>query len=111
MAAYYPYGSYTQNQNNGLIWVQGEAGAKAYLVAPNTTVLLMDAEGDRFYLKTSDLSGMPSLRVFEYAEVTHRKAEQAENASDDHLHSYVTKDEFDALKRVVEGLAKGENNE
>ena len=27
-----------QQQNNGITWVSGEAGAKAYLVAPNTTV-------------------------------------------------------------------------
>lgn len=48
-----------QPQQNGLIWVQGEAGAKSYLVAPNSTVLLMDSENQRFYLKSSDASGMP----------------------------------------------------
>lgn len=26
-----------QNQNTSLIWVQGEAGAKSYLVAPNSS--------------------------------------------------------------------------
>ena len=26
------------SQTTGVIWVQGEAGAKSYLVAPNTTV-------------------------------------------------------------------------
>lgn len=31
-----------QNVNQGILWVQGEAGAKSYLVAPNTSVLLMD---------------------------------------------------------------------
>ena len=30
----------TQQNNNSIIWVQGEAGAKSYLVAPNTTVQL-----------------------------------------------------------------------
>ena len=29
---------------SGIIWVQGEAGAKSYLVAPNTTVQLWDSE-------------------------------------------------------------------
>lgn len=33
-----------QPQNvGGLIWVSGEAGAKAFLVAPNTTVQLWDS--------------------------------------------------------------------
>ena len=44
---------------NGLIWVQGEAGAKSYLVAANSTVMLMDSEADVFYLKSADASGMP----------------------------------------------------
>ena len=55
--------------NNGLVWVQGEVAAKSYPVAPNYTVMLMDSEGERFYLKSADASGMPlPLRVFEYTE-------------------------------------------
>ena len=58
-----------QQGNNGLIWVQGEAGAKSYLVAPGNTVMLMDSEGERFYLKSADASGMPMpLRTFDYKE-------------------------------------------
>lgn len=54
--------------NQGILWVQGEAGAKSYLVAPNTSVLLMDSENERFYIKTTDSAGMPTLRTFEYKE-------------------------------------------
>ena len=55
--------------NNGLVWVQGEVAAKSYPVAPNCTVMLMDSECERFYLKSADASGMPlPLRVFEYTE-------------------------------------------
>ena len=58
-----------QQGNNGLIWVQGEAGAKSYLVSPGNTVMLMDSEGERFYLKSADASGMPMpLRTFDYKE-------------------------------------------
>lgn len=28
--------------NQGILWVQGEAGAKSYLVAPSTSILLME---------------------------------------------------------------------
>lgn len=55
-----------QTQNNGIIWVQGEAGAKSYLVAPNTTVQLWDSEEQVIYLKSADASGMPSMRVLDY---------------------------------------------
>ena len=63
----YPY---TQNFNtsqpqNGINWVQGEAGAKSYAIAPGQSVLLVDSEKDVFYIKTSDASGMPMpLRIF-----------------------------------------------
>lgn len=56
----------TANNNGGIIWVQGEAGAKSYLVAPNTTVQLWDSESQRIYLKSTDASGMPSMKVLEY---------------------------------------------
>ena len=59
-----------QNVNQGILWVQGEAGAKSYLVAPNTSVLLMDSENSQFYIKTTDQAGMPTLRTFVYQEVT-----------------------------------------
>ena len=56
----------TQANNNNLIWVQGEAGAKSYLVAPNTTVQLWDSESQSIYLKSADASGMPSMKILDY---------------------------------------------
>ncbi len=52
--------------NNSIIWVQGEAGAKSYLVAPNNTVQLWDSESQTIYLKSADASGMPSMRILDY---------------------------------------------
>ena len=53
-------------QTNGPIWVQGEAGAKSYLVAPGTTVALWDSESQTIFLKSADASGMPSMRILDY---------------------------------------------
>lgn len=59
-----------QPQINGINWVQGEAGAKAVPVQPGQKALLMDSETNVFYVKSSDVSGMPlPLRIFEYKEV------------------------------------------
>lgn len=55
-----------QQQQSGLTWVQGEAGAKSFLVAPNTTVDLWDSEAQVIYLKSADASGMPSMKVLDY---------------------------------------------
>lgn len=84
--------------NQGLLWVQGETGAKSYLMAPNTTVLLMDSEGSRFYLKSTDNAGMPSLRTFEYTEVVHNAPQAPQTAPEDLDSKYVTRQEYDALQ-------------
>lgn len=88
-----------QQGNNGLIWVQGEAGAKSYIVAPGNTVMLMDSEGERFYLKSADASGMPMpLRIFEYKERTETPSQAfsatvtAQNVNFD---NFVTREEFE----------------
>ena len=89
--------------NQGLLWVSGEVGAKSYLVAPNSTVLLMDSDAQRFYLKSADQSGMPSLRIFEYTEVTNAPQTSviAPNSDLKELDSkYVTREEYDGLKSL-----------
>lgn len=96
----------TQQNNNNLVWVSGESGAKSLMIPANSTVFLMDSEADRFYLKSSDASGMPlPLRVFAYQEITaqngHRNdvSTQAVNNAD-----YVTKAEFEAFRAQVDGI-------
>ena len=85
-----------QNQGgNGLIWVQGEAGAKSYLVAPGTTIMLMDSEAQTFYIKQADASGMPMpLRIFDYTERAARSQQTAPAPGFDPT-LYITREEFD----------------
>ncbi len=93
--------------NNGLVWVQGEAGAKSFLVAPGTTVMLMDSESPVFYLKSADQSGMPMpLRIFDFTERLNAQPTEAKpNGFDPDL--FVTRKEFD---EKIAMLAKEENN-
>lgn len=68
-AAQYAAPQPAQQSGAGIIWVQGEEGAKAYMVAPGASVMLMDSEGSSFYIKSADASGMPMpLRIFDYVE-------------------------------------------
>lgn len=95
-----------QPANQGLLWVQGVEGAKSYLVAPNTTVLLMDADAQRFYLKSTDGTGIPNLRMFEYSEVT-QSASQPVLATNENLDDkYVTRNEYNDLKNQYEEIMK-----
>lgn len=85
--------------NNGLVWVQGEVAAKSYPVAPNCTVMLMDSEGERFYLKSADSSGMPlPLRVFEYTERINAPTGDFKGGTSDFSEMddrFVTREEFE----------------
>lgn len=86
-----------QPQAAPIIWVQGEAGAKSFLVAPGQTVQLMDSESEVFYIKATDQSGMPlPLRTFDYKERI-QGAQRPVQAAQTPAAEYVTRAEFDAF--------------
>lgn len=99
-ASYQPmYPQYQQpaqnTQQNGIIWVQGEAAAKSYLVAPGQTVQLWDSEEKVIYLKSADASGMPSMKVLDYTIRGEAEAKPTE---------YATKEDLNALNERIEKL-------
>lgn len=92
-----------QNGTSSIIWVQGEAGAKSYLVAPNTTVQLWDSEEQVIYLKSADASGMPSMKILDY-KVRENNPQNVVPAmiSDAKTDDYVTKEEFTAFEEKMQ---------
>jgi len=83
-------------QNQGLIWVQGEQAAKSYLVAPNTTVQLWDSEEKVIYLKSADASGMPSMKILDYTIRGDANAQAVVPVAE-----YATKDDLKALEEKI----------
>lgn len=53
-------------QMGGRVWVSGEAGAKAYILTPNSSAELWDSEQQTIYLKSADASGIPSMKILDY---------------------------------------------
>ena len=102
---YYPQmpqqsqGQQTPN-GNSLIWVSGEAGAKAYLVAPNTTVTLWDSESQTIFLKSADATGMPSMKILDY---TIRSNSPQETTSDAHS-DFATKLDVESIRKDILAL-------
>lgn len=82
--------------DNGILWVQGEAGAKSWAVAPGKSVMLMDSESNTFYIKSSDASGMPMpLRIFDYQERTVQQTQpQVAQHNEIDTSQFVTREEF-----------------
>ena len=88
---------------NGIIWVQGIEGAKAYQIAPSSNILMLDSENDGiFYIKVSDNVGMCTLRIFKFTEITDQ---QPAKLNPD---EYVKKSE---LEELINKMLGGKVNE
>lgn len=110
----YTYPQQVQQQpvsnNSSIIWVQGEAGAKSYLVAPNNTVQLWDSERQTIYLKSADASGMPSMKILDYTIRDNMPVNApitpavASDAKDKDSIMYATKDDVRALNERIASI-------
>ena len=113
---YGPYQPYTPTpanylqspaiDNTGIIWVQGESGAKAYPVQNGKSAVLFDSESEHFFIKTTDISGMPQpLRIFSYSETNENeiKAPAIDTSN------FVTRDEFDEIVGEMNKLKAKQN--
>ncbi len=88
-----------QQPTNALIWVQGIEAAKSYMVAPNNTVILWDAENPVIYLKSADSVGMPSMRIIDYTcrDTPQKAAEQPQT-------DYATRDDILSIQKDIEEI-------
>lgn len=109
---YYPAGYQPaqphSSSSSGVIWVQGEAGAKAYPVAAGNSVLMMDVESPTVYMKTVEANGMPQpLRVYDLIEKTPKTAASGVSNNEN---IYVTKKEFEAFRTQIMADISGAKN-
>lgn len=94
-----------QQAGAGIQWVQGEAGAKAFWVSPGVSVLLMDSEEPKFYIKSADGAGMPlPLRIFDYTERHAQQAPVTAAPTQAQPANYATREELAALIQRIEDI-------
>lgn len=101
----YQYQNAQQPISNEFTWVQGEAGAKAYIVAPNNTVILWDSESPTIYIKSADNSGIPSMRTLDFTERPINTPKTPYNGVEIKSDNFVTKDDFCALQAKFDDLS------
>ena len=83
-----------QHNNTGIIWVQGEAGAKAFSnLRPDIPIALWDSEEPVIYIKSVDNTGKPSMTILDYTERNNNTPEQPKKPQIE----YVTKEQLDDL--------------
>ncbi len=88
--------------NNQYAYVNGIEGAKAYLMNPNQTILLMDSDNPIFYLKSSNQLGQANIRIFEFKEVLQNQSNNQ---------GYLLKSDLEPILRRLEAIEKGATNE
>ena len=103
-----PIPTIPQKPTNDIIWVQGEAGAKGYLVAPNNTVVLWDTENPVIYVKTADASGIPSMRVLDFEERNANGQNNSEKSPAMHKctcgDKFATKEQLNAVEGKINDI-------
>ena len=85
---------FPQEQTQNLIRVNGIDGAKTYQMPANSTVALFDCNEDIMYIKTTDGAGFPSIRTFNFVEIT-----QNEKSSGNQ--DYISRQEFEEFKKEL----------
>ena len=103
----------TQKINNGFIWVQGEAGAKAYLVAPNVRIPLWDSEDMFVYIKEADGTGKMSTKKYRLVEETDgnisNSPENAPKSPTEHVckcgNDFIPKSELNAINGKFDDIS------
>lgn len=91
---------------SNIISVTGIEGARAFNIAPNSSVLLLDGENPVLYLKTSDSIGMQKITMYRLTEDqgTGSQVKIIKDEKDSTPVDYVTRDDFNALQARVQEL-------
>jgi hypothetical protein len=80
---------------NRVVWSQGFEAAKSVPLSPGETVMILDSEGDKFYIASAGQDGRPKpLQSFRY-----EKDEATGTTAD-----FVTRKEFDELKAAIASM-------
>lgn len=86
-----------QPQQTGIIWVNSGVEAQAYPVAPNNAVTLWSTAEPIVYLKQTDASGKPTMKIYDLVERKDTPAVKSEA-------SFATKEDLSTVAGVVKGL-------
>lgn len=90
-----------QQQAPSIVWVQSEAEAMTYPIAPNNAVTLWDSNAPVIYLKQADASGKPSMKIYDLVERNSRPVQTMQTQAVE----YATKDELAALAARLDAIA------
>lgn len=93
-----------QAMASDMIWVLGEVEATSYPVAPNATVILWDKNEQTIYIKSANAQGIPSMRVLDYTDRSHKTQNEPAKHECTCGSRFVPKEDFEALRKEIDTL-------
>ena len=102
MYSMYPFQTapFMPQQAQSIQYVNGRQSAESYQMPANSSVILMDSNMARFYMKQTDASGIATLKTYDFHEAEEEKPKE-----------YVTKAEFEKFKASVKGVKNESSND
>ena len=99
------------NRINNIFQVMGLEGALAYQIGPDSKVILMDTNRPVFYIKQSDSGGYSETEAYEFHKIPLMPEQStatstATSTAQINPEEYVTKNEFNEFKQMIEELMK-----
>ena len=101
------YGNYSSQyqqlmrpQTQAIPYVNGRQSAESYQMGANSSVILMDANLPRFYIKQTDASGMATIKSYDFKETEAEKPKE-----------YITREEFESFKSKLKGVRNESTND
>ena len=93
----YQYQSFLSQPQQNVQYVNNRQSVDSYPMSPNSSVILMDSNLPRFYLKQTDASGVATVKSYDFKETEEEKPTE-----------YVTKAEFEKFKSNLKGARNNE---
>lgn len=107
---YTPQNYTSQNYNpnpianqSGIIWVSGVTEASNYPVAPNNAVALWEKSGKTIFLKSADVTGKPTLKIYDLVERP-ESAPAVSDKQDSTSDEYAKKSDLAAVVGAVKSI-------
>lgn len=86
-----------------LTFVNGEVGAKAFIMQPNSTIYLQDSDSDKLFIKKSDIQGKSIMKKYKLVELDENDQIIENKPQKDLMGNFISKEQFHALKEEFEG--------
>lgn len=75
--------------NSNIVWTMGLESAKAYPLLPGKTLMLMDSESPKFYIKSVDSNGYATIKAYSFQE-------EKPNTAPVNTQQFVTQEQLEA---------------